>query len=217
MPSLPRSPLSPSDTCGGPARAYLERAEHVFGNLLQRLYALAEDADQGRPWSGADLAHTVARLENALRALFDYLDVPHGEFEELPAAEVVQSLATVLREGLGGPVPVALGPEVMRGRLLVDLRALPVAWRAVVEGLKGGRDAGASESSRGPEIQAEAVGGQLELQIKMPAGWVSQRWVEAELWWAMVAKVTERQGGELQRDRKQGGEITWSIRLPLVA
>lgn len=197
------------------SRTYLERAEHVFGNLLQRLYALAESAEEGRFLRGTDLAHTVARVESALRALFSYLEVPHGEWIQISAAEVVESLATSLGESSAVAVQVAREPDVVPYRVSVDLRALPVAWRAIATVLERTGTGLPDGQSRGLEVRAEATGGELWLEVKMPPDWKTQRCLEAELWWAVAEKVIGRHGGKLCYDGGGRGGGTWSIRLPL--
>ncbi len=198
------------------ARTVTDSASHLVGNLLQRLRALAEEAQRSAPTSGQQLAETLTRLEDTLRALFDFWDLPEGHSEPYAALEVLQSFIAALRGSLPANVDCRRPRSCPEVTVTVDPQRLSVAWRALCRVLL------LTHQSSTPlgglvELALEATADQrhLWLALALPDCWRVPHLSEWELWWAVASKALLGQGGQLTRDHAQGRDRMWRIQLPI--
>jgi hypothetical protein len=199
-------------------RAAVRAAEHLFGNLLQRLYALAEEARLGPLAEPDQLRRTAAELEEGLRAWFDFWDQREGARLVCTPAEVGESLLAELRAALAPAVELRVCGEWPDGQLVVDPEGLAAAWRALARVLEIELKQAALDSQHQlcARVARPDTGGGLRFSIALefPCG-PKTRHALSELWWAVAQKALAKQGAELTCEIKPAREQLWRIFFPL--
>jgi hypothetical protein len=190
--------------------AVVEHVEHVFGNLFQRIYHLAEQAREGDSAKAELLSGGVRQLEDFLQLVMDYFSPLPLTLEFVPAIEVAQSLAREISDAVGCPVKIDGRDSI--GRLLVDPGRLVRAFALLAARL--GRGAGDQvpleiHTAVRPSNQA------IVLSMRVPPHLLSRRSPGTEMQWTVAEKVLESHGGALTQGAAVSGEVSWEIVLPL--
>jgi hypothetical protein len=190
--------------------AVVERVEHVFGNLFQRIYHLA---DQARQHDGAPVAllpASIRELEDFLQLVMDYFSPLPLMLEFVPTIEVAQSLAREISEAVG--CPVRIDGRDASGRLLVDPGRLVRAFALLARQL--GRS-GNSSFSLQIHTAVRSSNHSIVLTVGLPSHLISRSSPSTEMQWTVAEKVFESHGGALTQCSAASGEVTWEIVLPL--
>lgn len=185
----------------------VENADHVFGNLFQRLYAGVGRLQALEPVEGELLASSVRELEEALQLVLDYVAPFPPVFERFSVGEVAESLAQRLK-GIAG-LPVAMMVEVAAGSgVLADPSRLGRAFDLLA--MRFGECAAGQAAEVSFEIGRDAI--LARLQCPPPAG--ATRSSIGDLRWAVAEKLIELHGGSLEMMERDGGGLLWTISLP---
>lgn len=190
----------------------VENADHVFGNLFQRLYHGVSRVEDHAPALAGELADSAREVEGALQLLLDYIAPFPPLLERFAAADLARSLAQRVEAGAGlrvaleVPADAATAPQVR-----VDPSRLGRAFDLMVARL-------APAGPHGGGLRA-AVGVALEpatavVWLRLPAQAVAPRTSIGELRWAVAAKLVEIHGGSLEARDSGTGEALWTVVLP---
>jgi hypothetical protein len=190
--------------------AVVERVEHVFGNLFQRIYHLADKARQHDVASVELLSVSVRELEDFLQLVMDYFSPLPLTLQFVPALEVVQSLAREISDAAG--CPVKIDGRHATGRLLVDPGRLVRAFALLAKQL-GRSDNGSFSLEIHTAVRASNHS--IVLSMAAPSHLISRGSPSTEMQWAVAEKVFESHGGALTQCSAASGEVTWEIVLPL--
>jgi hypothetical protein len=190
--------------------AVVERVEHVFGNMFQRIYHLADKAHQHDRASVELLSASVRELEDFLQLVMDYFSPLPLTLQFVPAIEVAQSLAREISEAVG--CPVRIDGRQATGRLLVDPGRLVRAFALLARQLgRSGNGCLSLEIQTAVRPSSRAI----VLTIGVPSPLISRDSPSTEMQWAVAEKVFESHGGALTQSSTASGEVKWEIVLPL--
>ena len=190
--------------------AVVERVEHVFGNLFQRIYHLADQARQRDGAPVALLSVSIRELEDFLQLVMDYFSPLPLTLQFVPAIEVAQSLAREISEAVG--CPVRIDGRHATGRLLVDPGRLVRAFALLARQLGRG-DSG--QYTMEIHTAVRSSNRSIVLSMGVPAHLISRGSPAAEMQWTVAEKVFESHGGALTECSTASGGVTWEIVLPL--
>ena len=189
--------------------AVVEHVEHVFGNLFQRIYHLAEQARRDAATAEL-LSGSIRQLEDFLQLVMDYFSPLPLTLQFVPAIEVAQSLAREISDVVG--CPVRIDGRHCSGRLLVDPGRLGRAFGLLTAQL------GQAGDGQGPLEISTAVRPSphwIVLSMRVPPQLLSRRSPATEMQWTVAEKVLESHGGALTQGSAVSGEVLWEIALPL--
>lgn len=184
----------------------VENADHVLGNLFQRLY---HGVERARALDGAladDLAASMHEVEDCLQLLLDYVAPFAPALEAVPVPEILASLRQRVGERLGCDVVSDAGPE---GTVMVDPGRLGRAFAQMVLRLVP-----ASASSTPARLTATVQGESVVLTVHLPEVTLAPRTSMNELRWAVADKLIEIHAGALDERAAAGGEVQWNVSLP---
>jgi len=187
--------------------AVVENADHVFGNLFQRIYASVGRVQELDPQEGLLLQASVREVEEALQLVLDYVAPLPPAFERFNLGEIVQSLTQRLEATAGlsfsarDELPVATVVFADPGRLgrAFDLMVQRCAFEA--RGTQG---------TIAVEIGSESA----SIQLCLPAAAVGVGSSIDDLRWAVAEKMLEVNGGALEQTSDARGDVSWKITLP---
>ena len=180
----------------------VENADHVFGNLFQRLYHGTRRAGDLDAELGAELEDSAARLEEALQLLLDYVAPFPPSLERVMATEIATSLA----QRLGASVTSAAAAADLR--VAVDPGRMARAFDLMATQLPEGRGVCGVAVEPGQE--------DVVLVVAVDAGVRTAASSIAELRWAVASKLIELHGGALGVAEGADGEGTWRVSLPRI-
>jgi hypothetical protein len=189
----------------------VENADHVFGNLFQRLYYGASQVGDYSPLLAEELTDSARQVEGALQLLLDYIAPFPPLLERFAVADLARSLAQRV-EGLGSlRVSLALGDASGSPQVRVDPSRLGRAFDLMLTRLGGQeRGAAAKRATVGIDVgPANAV-----VWLRLPDRTVEARTSIGELRWAVAAKLVEIHGGSLEEAGLREGEVLWKVSLP---
>jgi hypothetical protein len=190
--------------------AVVERLEHVFGNLFQRIYHLTEQVRERDEATAGLLSDNIRQLEDFLQLAMDYFSPLPLKLEFVPAIEVAQSLAREISDAVG--CPVKIDARQCSGRLLVDPGRLVRAFGLLTAQLGPAGDGQASLEIR-TAVRPSARS--VVLSMSVPSDLLLRRAPAAEMQWTVAEKVLESHGGALTQGSAVAGEVLWEIVLPL--
>lgn len=190
--------------------AVVERVEHVFGNLFQRIYHLADQARQHDGAPVALLSASIRELEDFLQLVMDYFSPLPLRLQFVPAIEVAQSLAREISEAVG--CPVKIDGRHATGRLLVDPGRLVRAFALLARQLG---QSGNGSFSLEIHTAVRSSNHSIVLTMGVPSHLISRGSASTEMQWTVAEKVFESHGGALTQCSTASGEVTWEIVLPL--
>lgn len=182
----------------------VENAEHVLGNLFQRLYHGVERTRSLDAGVAEDLAASVDEVERCLQLVLDYVAPFPPALESVPVGEVAESLAQRVGERLGRKIDVACSVD---GAVLVDPGRLGRAFAQMVPRLASGAPGRVS-------LQVVATGESMGLHLQLAGALLLPRTSMAELQWAVAEKLIEIHAGGLEEQAGPSGEVQWSVSLP---
>lgn len=184
----------------------VENADHVLGNLFQRLYHGVERTRDLDAALANDLAMSLHEVEDCLQLLLDYVAPFAPAVEPVPVDEVLASLSQRVGERIGRAVEVVAHAE---GSVMVDPGRLGRAFSQMV--LRLVPDAPPAAQARlTAAVQGEAVFATLHLA----EGLLLPRTSMGELRWAVADKLIEIHAGVLEERSTAGGEVQWTVSLP---
>jgi hypothetical protein len=190
--------------------AVVEHVEHVFGNLFQRIYHLANQARQGDGAATDLLSGSITELEDFLQLVMDYFSPLPLTLQFVPAIEVAQSLAREISDAVG--CPVRIDGRHCGGRLLVDPGRLGRAFGLLTAQLgQAGDDQAPLEIHTGVRPSTRSI----VLGMRLPLPLLSKRSPATQMQWTVAEKVLESHGGALTQGSAVPGEVLWEIVLPL--
>jgi hypothetical protein len=190
--------------------AVVEHVEHVFGNLFQRIYHLAEQTRERDSVTADLLSASIRQLEDLLQLVMDYFSPLPLTLQFVPAIEVVQSLAREISDAVG--CSVKIDGRNCSGRLLVDPGRLVRAFALLTAQLGQAGDGQTSLAIRtGVRPSTRAI----VLSMGVPSHLLSRRSPATEMQWTVAEKVLESHGGALSQGPTGSGEVLWEIVLPL--
>jgi hypothetical protein len=190
--------------------AVVEHVEHVFGNLFQRIYHLAEQARERDAATVELLSGSIRQLEDFLQLVMDYFSPLPLTLQFVPAIEVAQSLAREISDVVG--CPVRIDGRHCSGRLLVDPGRLVRAFTLLTAQLGQAGDGQAPlEISTAVRPSTRSI----VLSMRVPPHLLSRRSPATEMQWTVAEKVLESHGGALTQGSADPGEVLWEIVLPL--
>ena len=190
--------------------AVVEHVEHVFGNLFQRIYHLADQTREQDTATAELLSGSIRQLEDFLQLVMDYFSPLPLTLQLVPAIEVAQSLAREISDAVG--CPVKIDGRHCSGRLLVDPGRLVRAFALLTAQLG---QAGDDQTSLQIRTAVRPSPPALVLSMSLPSHLLSRRSSATEMQWTVAEKVLESQGGELTQGPIVSGEVSWEIVLPL--
>jgi hypothetical protein len=190
--------------------AVVDHLGHVFGNLFQRIYHLAEQVRERDSATAVLLSDSIRQLEDFLQLMMDYFSPLPLKLEFVPAIEVAQSLARGISDAVGCPVKID-GRECS-GRLLVDAGRLVRAFGLLTAQLGSARDGQTSLEIRAAVRRSVRS---VVLSMSVPSDLLLRRSPAAEMQWTVAEKVLESHGGALTQGSAVPGEVLWEIVLPL--
>jgi hypothetical protein len=190
--------------------AVVERVEHVFGNLFQRIYHLADKARYHDSPSVELLSASIRELEDFLQLVMDYFSPLPLTLQFVPAIEVAQSLARKISEAVG--CPVKIDGRHATGRLLVDPARLVRAFALLARQLGRSGNGGFSLEIH---TAVRPSNHSIVLSMGVPSHLISRGSSSTEMQWTVAEKVFESHGGALTQCSTASGEVTWEIVLPL--
>lgn len=189
----------------------VENADHVFGNLFQRLYYGASQVGDYAPLLAEELTDSARQVEAALQLLLDYIAPFPPLLERFAVADLARSLAQRI-EGLGSlRVSLVLGNDTGSPQVRVDPSRLGRAFDLMLLRLGGPeRSAPARRVTVGVDVgPVNAV-----VWLRLPDRTVEPRTSIGELRWAVAAKLVEIHGGSLEEAGLREGEVVWKVSLP---
>lgn len=190
--------------------AVVEQVEHVFGNLFQRIYHLADQTSERDSATAELLSDSIRQLEDFLQLVMDYFSPLPLKLEFVPAIEVAQSLAREISDAVG--CPVKIDGRNCSGRLLVDPGRLVRAFALLTAQLGQAGDGQASLEIR---TAVRPSTRSVVLNMSVPPYLLSRRSPATEMQWTVAEKVLESHGGALTQGSAVPGEVLWEIVLPL--
>lgn len=187
--------------------AVVENADHVFGNLFQRVYAGVSRLQQLDPTEGDSLATSVREVEEALQLVLDYVAPFPPSFERFAVAEVAESLAHRIKDIAGAAVAMVV-EVTSEGAVLADPARLGRAFDLLAQRF--------AERARGEraEIAVEIAPDSVQLRLACSRSSASARSSIGDLRWAVAEKLIELQGGTLEFAGGEGGSLQWMVSLP---
>jgi hypothetical protein len=190
--------------------AVVEHVEHVFGNLFQRIYHLAEQTRERGSATAELLSGSIRQLEDFLQLVMDYFSPLPLTLQLVPAIEVAQSLAREISDAVG--CPVKIDGRHCSGRLLVDPGRLARAFALLTAQLG---QAGHGQTSLEIRTAVRPSSRAIVLSMSVLSHLLSRRSAATEMQWTVAEKVLESHGGALTRGPTVSGEVLWEIVLPL--
>lgn len=185
----------------------VETADHVLGNLFQRLYHGIERVGRIDDRLASDLSVSLREVEDSLQLLLDYIAPFAPVTARMPAADVLESLVRNIAPGteatliaLRAPIEgVVVAVDPSRAARTIDLLRLQLN----------------DECPSAARVRANHVNRQLVVHIAFPPGRLRGRTSVGELRWAVAEKLVEIHGGALRKiEPNASGEIEWTLCLP---
>jgi hypothetical protein len=189
----------------------MESADHVFGNLFQRLYHAVERMRGFDEASAKEFGDSTRQLEDCVQLLMDYVSPYEPSLQEIAAHEVVASFVQQLSEMTGAEVTVS-GDGDSNGRLLVDAGRLSRAFRLLSRQLSADL-ADATRIALSVNVHEQAAVLEMAFQVAGPSG--ARRSSASELQWAVAERLFDIHGGALREQVASSGELHWKLVLPL--
>lgn len=189
----------------------VETADHVLGNLFQRLYHGVERVRRIDAALAQEFSATVLGIEENLQLLLDYIAPFPPATSRIPAIEVVESIVRNLAPESEGAL-VALGAPLDGVSVSVDPGRASRAFSLLTQQLQ--QESQIDGCTRVAAARADRL---LVVTLRFPAGRVIARSSAGELRWAVAEKLLELHGGALNTTEQDSGEIEWRISLPSVA
>ena len=190
----------------------VENADHVFGNLFQRLYYGVAKVGDHDPELAAELGDSARQVESALQLLLDYVAPFAPSLERFVVADLARSLAQRIEAASALRVTLALpGESAAALQVMVDPGRLGRAFDLMASGL--GSDAAAGAARRAT-VGIDAAAATAVVWLRMPSAAIAARTSIGELRWAVAAKLVEIHGGSLEEEAGREGEVLWRVSLP---
>jgi hypothetical protein len=191
--------------------AVMESADHVFGNLFQRLYHAVDRMRGFDAASAEEFGQSTRQLEDCVQLLMDYVSPYEPALQEIEVREVVTSLVQQLTERTGSEVAVN-GDGDSDGRLLVDAGRLSRAFRLLAGQLPGDL---APPARIGLSVHVDEKDALVEVALEVADLAETRRSSASELQWAVAERLFDIHGGALREQPASSGELHWKLVLPL--
>jgi len=186
----------------------IENADHVFGNLFQRLYYGVSQVGDRDPVLGAELSDSARQVEAALQLLLDYIAPFPPALERFAVTELASSLAQRVESAVACAVVPPDAGDGEPAHVLADPGRLARAFDLMASCLRG--DGGLPSAA----IVSEAETAVVTLCLRLPAAALAVRTSVGDLRWAVAQKLVEIHGGALAQSEEPAGEVTWKVSLP---
>lgn len=189
----------------------VEIADHVLGNLFQRLYHGVERVRRLDGGVAAELSTSVSELEEILQLILDYVAPFPPATSRIPAIEVVESMVKNLAPG-SEAVLMALGATIDGVMVAVDPGRASRAFALLSQQLDFEH-----EREVCTRVSVSRANRGIVVHLRFPVGRVATRSSTVELRWAVAEKLIELHGGTLAKSHMDSGEVEWAISLPSIA
>lgn len=189
----------------------LDTVGHVFGNVFQRLYHLIDRVGETDALTAEELRGSTGRLEGFLQLLMDYISPAVPSLQYVTYTDVAQSFARGLSDAFGGRVRVHVNAPP-GGELLVDPARLTRAFDLLSSQLQGRSGVDTNQTVM---VSLQAAPRWVRLSVTLAADMLGANGSDAEMRWAVAAKLIEIHGGTLAQRTTHLGEPEWEITLPL--
>lgn len=188
----------------------VENADHVFGNLFQRLYYGLGRVHDFDGELGAELEDSARRVEQALQLMLDYIAPFPPSLERFAAADLARSLAQRIEAAT--PLRITLEPLADDAlQVMIDAGRLGRAFDLMASRLLSEP---APASPRRATVGLESRASVASVVLRLPAAALEPRSSIGELRWAVAGKLVEIHGGTLEERSVREGEVVWRVSLP---
>jgi len=191
--------------------AVVETADHVLGNLFQRLYHGVERVRRLDATLAQEFSASVSGIEENLQLLLDYIAPFPPATTRVPVVEVIESMIKNLAPGSEGAL-VVLRATLDEVHVGVDPGRVSRAFSLLSQQLQLEQDG--EGCTRISAVRADRT---VVVTLRFPAARVATRTSTGELRWAVAEKLLELHGGALGKIQTETGEIEWQISLPINA
>lgn len=183
----------------------VETADHVLGNLFQRLYHGIERVRRVDTDVAATLAEATSQVEEALQLVLDYITAGEPRTTRIPAPEWVESVVRNLAPS-AVPMLVALVAPLDGASVVCDLARISRATELLRVQL--------TESLEGVRVTTATRDRMVHVSLRFPPGGERPHSSLGELRWSVAQRLVEMHGGALARQPGAAGECEWTISLP---